>query len=119
MGKIIGICCILAGACSGIAAWYLGKKEKIRRIEAILEFLRRMAEAVEQQTPLLPFLKSCPCRDAHLAQALRETAQELAANQWETGEAAWEAVITDVGARQSGAQVQTDVETGSQREKGR
>ncbi len=97
MGKAMGVLCILAGACGGIASWYFGKVEKIHRMEAILDFLRRAAEAVEQQTPMLHFLQSCPCRDNLLSQALKLTTQELEANTWESGESAWESAILAIG----------------------
>lgn len=103
MLKVIGICCILCGVFAGIMTWDAGRKEKIRLLEEITDFLRRAESAVEHQTPVIDFLQSYTGmgqveevrgkKDNPLENALRELACELEKNQWSSGEEAWKYVL--------------------------
>ncbi len=103
MLKIIGSCCILGGAFAGILTWDAGRKEKIRLMETIIDFLRRAEGAVEQQTPMIDFLQSYVCmgqgkstcqkRENPFREALHGLACELEQNKWASGEEAWKYVL--------------------------
>lgn len=65
-------------------------------MEEFIYFLHRAGYVVgQQQTPIIGFFRSYQSKDVLLNHTLLRVAEELERNCWESGESAWQAVLSE------------------------